>query len=152
MNEPKRERILVVDDEPDMLKLLEVIIAEKAGYPVVTTTKPLEVGRLLASDDFDLVLTDLRMPGKDGLEIMAENSRGEAAIPVIIITAYGTIESAVEAIRKGAFDYITKPFRKEHVLLTIERAMKYRRLQKENLALRQELSRLRQLLPSLPAA
>ncbi|MDD5452041.1 MAG: response regulator [Desulfovibrionales bacterium] len=132
------EKILIVDDEPDMLKLLEVIITDKTDYNVTTTSNPLEVPGLIAGGDFDLVITDLRMPEKDGMEIIEEAQKSGLEIPFVVITAYGTIESAVEAMKNGAFDYITKPFRKEHILLTIERVMRYRRLQKENIRLRKE--------------
>lgn len=132
------EKILIVDDEPDMLKLLEVIITDKTNYNVTTTSNPLEVPGLIAGGDFDVVLTDLRMPEKDGMEIIEEVQKSGLEIPFIVITAYGTIESAIEAMKNGAFDYITKPFRKEHILLTIERVMRYRRLQKENIRLRKE--------------
>ncbi|MDD5153999.1 MAG: response regulator [Desulfovibrionales bacterium] len=134
------EKILIVDDEPDMLKLLEVIITDKTDYNVTTTSNPLEVTGLIAGGDFDLVITDLRMPEKDGMEIIEEAQKSGLEIPFVVITAYGTIESAVEAMKNGAFDYITKPFRKEHILLTIERVMRYRRLQKENIRLRKEAS------------
>jgi DNA-binding NtrC family response regulator len=134
------EKILIVDDEPDMLKLLEVIITDKTDYNVTTTSNPLEVPGLIAGGDFDLVITDLRMPEKDGMEIIEEAQKSGLEIPFVVITAYGTIESAVEAMKNGAFDYITKPFRKEHILLTIERVMRYRRLQKENIRLRKEAS------------
>jgi len=134
------EKILIVDDEPDMLKLLEVIITDKTDYNVTTTSNPLEVPGLIAGGDFDLVITDLRMPEKDGMEIIEEAQTSGLEIPFVVITAYGTIESAVEAMKNGAFDYITKPFRKEHILLTIERVMRYRRLQKENIRLRKEAS------------
>ncbi|MEW5948971.1 MAG: response regulator [Thermodesulfobacteriota bacterium] len=134
------EKILIVDDEPDMLKLLEVIITDKTNYNVTTTNNPLEVPGLIAGGDFDLVITDLRMPEKDGMEIIEEAQKSGLEIPFVVITAYGTIESAIEAMKNGAFDYITKPFRKEHILLTIERVMRYRRLQKENIRLRKEAS------------
>jgi DNA-binding NtrC family response regulator len=137
------ERILIVDDEIDMLELLELIITDRTEYEVVTTNNPLEVPELLKKQPFDLLLTDLRMPDIDGIELIEMVKQIDDKIPFIIVTAYGTIESAVEAMRKGAFDYITKPFRQEQILLTIEKVMKWRRLQKENLALRAELEKLK---------
>ncbi len=137
------EKILIVDDEIDMLELLELIITDRTDYAVVTTNTPLEVPELLKKDSFDLLITDLRMPDIDGIELIEMVKQIDDQIPFIIITAYGTIESAVEAMRKGAFDYITKPFRQEQILLTIEKVMKWRRLQKENVALKAELERIK---------
>jgi DNA-binding NtrC family response regulator len=137
------ERILIVDDEIDMLELLELIITDRTGYEVVTTNNPLEIPELLKKEPFDLLMTDLRMPDIDGIELIEMVKQIDEHIPFIIITAYGTIESAVEAMRKGAFDYITKPFRQEQILLTIEKVMKWRRLQKENVALKAELEKMK---------
>jgi DNA-binding NtrC family response regulator len=137
------ERILIVDDESDMLELLELIITDRTEYEVVTTNNPLEVPELLREQAFDLLITDLRMPEVDGIELIEMVKEIDDQIPFIIITAYGTIESAVEAMRKGAFDYITKPFRQEQILLTIEKVMKWRRLQKENISLKAELEKIK---------
>lgn len=137
------ERILIVDDEIDMLELLELIITDRTEYEVVTTNSPLEVPELLKKESFDLMITDLRMPDIDGIELIEMVKQVDDQLPFIIITAYGTIESAVEAMRKGAFDYITKPFRQEQILLTIEKVMKWRRLQKENIALKAELEKMK---------
>jgi DNA-binding NtrC family response regulator len=137
------ERILIVDDEIDMLELLELIITDRTEYEVVTTNTPLEVPELLKKDPYDLLITDLRMPDIDGIELIELVKQVDDQLPFIILTAYGTIESAVEAMRKGAFDYITKPFRQEQILLTIEKVMKWRRLQKENIALKAELEKMK---------
>lgn len=137
------ERILIVDDEIDMLELLELIITDRTDYEVTTTNNPLEVPELLKKNPYDLVITDLRMPDVDGIELIEMVKQIDDQLPFMIITAYGTIESAVEAMRKGAFDYITKPFRQEQILLTIEKVMKWRRLQKENIALKAELEMMK---------
>jgi DNA-binding NtrC family response regulator len=125
------ERILVVDDEPNMLRLLKTILMDKTGYEVVTTNNPLEVSKLLQEDRFDLVVTDLKMPLVDGIDLIDIIKKIDAAVPIIIITAYGTIETAEEAIQKGAYDFITKPFRKETILITIKRALEWKRMQGE---------------------
>jgi DNA-binding NtrC family response regulator len=127
------ERILLVDDELDMLLLLKMILTEKTPYEIVTTPNPLEVESLYAEKPFQLVVTDLSMPGMDGIELIDVIKRLDPLIPVIIITAYGSIESAIESTKKGAFDFITKPFRKEQIILTIEKALKFRRIQIENI-------------------
>ena len=120
------EKILIVDDELDMLELLEMIIRDKTPYQVVTTNNPLEVSPLLTDRSFDLLVTDLRMPAMGGLELIREVKIVHPYLPVIVITAYGSSESAAEAIAAGAYDYITKPFRKEHILITINRALEWR--------------------------
>jgi DNA-binding NtrC family response regulator len=115
--------ILAVDDEIHMLRLLEDIITRKTPYRIVTTHNALEVPELLEERRFDLIITDLRMPGLSGLDVLRlvrEKGRQEQ---VIIITAFGSLESAVEALELGVFDYITKPFRKERLLASVRRAM-----------------------------
>jgi DNA-binding NtrC family response regulator len=133
------ERILIVDDELDMLELLKRIIEDKTEYQVVTTHDPLDVPHILEENTFDLVITDLRMPGQGGLELLEIIRQKDDQMPIVILTAYGTIESAVEAMQKGAFSYITKPFKKEEILLTIDKAFNFQRLTRENISLRNQL-------------
>jgi DNA-binding NtrC family response regulator len=130
------ERILVIDDEPNMLRLLKTILMDKTGYEVTTTNNPLEVSKLLQEDHYDLVITDLKMPLVDGIDLIGIVRNIDAAMPIIVITAYGTIELAEEAIQKGAYDFITKPFRKETILITIKRALEWKRMQGELAALK----------------
>jgi DNA-binding NtrC family response regulator len=132
------ERILVVDDEPNMLRLLKTILMDKTGYEVTTTNNPLEVSKLLQEDHYDLVITDLKMPLVDGIDLIGIVKNIDAAMPIIVITAYGTIETAEEAIQKGAYDFITKPFRKETILITIKRALEWKRMQGELAALKKQ--------------
>jgi DNA-binding NtrC family response regulator len=133
------EKILIVDDESDMLELLQRIIEDKTPYQVLTTPDPREVPRLLEENPVDLIITDLRMPGMNGLELMEMVRRKDDQLPVIILTAYGTIESAVEAMQKGAFSFITKPFNKEEILISLDKAFNYQHLKKENLDLKKQL-------------
>jgi DNA-binding NtrC family response regulator len=133
------ERILAVDDEPDMLKLLSMIIRDKTPYEVTTTNNPMEALELISKGGFDLIIADLKMPGIDGIELLGSIKQIDADLPVIIITAYGTVESAIETMKKGGFDFITKPFRKEQILFTIEKALNFLRLQRENKALKEQL-------------
>lgn len=119
------QKILAVDDEPDLLRLLERIIMEKTPYQISVTNNSLEVPGLLADNEYDIIITDLKMPGLDGLDILKlvrENNRFEQ---VIIITAFGSLETAMEALSQGVFDYITKPFKKEQIIFTLDRAMRY---------------------------
>jgi len=135
------KKILIVDDELDMLKLLSMIIKEKTPYEVTTTNNPLEAVELAKQGGVDLVLTDLKMPGLDGIEVLDAIKKDDPDRPVIFITAYATVESATEAIQKGGFDFITKPFRKEQILFTIDRAMKWIAMQEENKMLKEQLKK-----------
>jgi DNA-binding NtrC family response regulator len=135
------EKILIVDDEPDMLKLLSMILREKTSYAVTTTNNPLEALDMAKKGGFDLVISDLKMPGLDGMELIDAIKKVDEDIPIIIMTAYGTVESATEAIRKGGFDFITKPFRKEQILFTIDKALKWLKVQKENKMLKEQLNK-----------
>ncbi|MCK5723910.1 MAG: sigma-54-dependent Fis family transcriptional regulator, partial [Gammaproteobacteria bacterium] len=133
-------KILIVDDEKDMLALLQRIISEETDHELVTTTNPLKATELLKNRSFDLVITDLKMPKMDGIRLLEEVKKSRPKTSVVILTAYATIETAVEAIQKGAYDYITKPFRRERILLTIDKVMKWQEMVRENLALRQALA------------
>jgi len=132
------ERLLVVDDEPNMLRLLKTILMDKTGYEVDTTNNPLEVNKILQEKPYDLVVTDLKMPLVDGIDLIDIVKKIDAGIPIIIITAYGTMETAEEAIQKGAYDFITKPFRKESILITIKRALEWKRMQGELAAMKKQ--------------
>ncbi|MCK4619495.1 MAG: response regulator [Desulfobacterales bacterium] len=131
-------RILVVDDELDMLALLAMIISEKTDHKVTTTNNPLEVIQFMREGGYDLIITDLKMPTMDGIELIREIRNIDQHIPILVITAYGSIESAEEAITKGAYDYITKPFRKEQILIAIDRALEWKNMRKELRDLREK--------------
>lgn len=134
------EKILIVDNEPDMLKLLSMLIREKTTYEPVTTNNPLEAIELFKQDGFSLVITEMKMPVLDGMKLLEALKHVDAEMPVIIMTAYGTLESALEAMSKGAFDFITKPFRKEQILFSIENALELARLKRENEILKEQLT------------
>ncbi|MBI4844354.1 MAG: response regulator [Nitrospirae bacterium] len=134
-------KLLIVDDEPDMLKLLGMIIREKTSHEIVTTNNPLEALELARRGGFNIVIADLKMPGLDGVELLEAIKKMDEDIPVIIITAYGTVESAAETMHKGAFDFITKPFRKEQILYTIDRACRWVALRNENKMLKEQLKK-----------
>ena len=134
-------KILIVDDEPDMLKLLSMILREKTSYEITTTNNPMEAKELAKQGGFDLVISDLKMPGHDGMEIIDAVKKIDEDIPVIIITAFASVESASEAIQKGGFDFITKPFRKEQILFTIDKALKWLKVQRENKMLKEQLKK-----------
>ncbi len=132
-------RILAVDDELDMLALLKMIIEGYSEHQVMTTNNPLEAAELVEKEQFDLLLTDLKMPGLDGMELLTLAKKRDEDALVMVITAYGSLESAEEAMGKGAFDFITKPFRKEQILLAIDKAMRWREVVRQNKELKQRL-------------
>ena len=131
--------VLVVDDEEAIRKLLKSRF-EREGFEVQMATQAHEaMGMLETTPHFSVVVTDIKMPGMDGLEVLAKAKQQDEEALVMVITAYGSLESAEEAMAKGAFDYITKPFRKEQILLAIDRAMRWRELERQNKALKQRL-------------
>jgi len=133
------QRILVIDDEPDMLMLLRMMIEENTDHEVETTNNPSEGIKLFSEKDYDLVITDLKMPGLDGIELFDEFQEIKPDIPMVMITAYGSIETADEAMKKGIADFITKPFRKDTILFTINRVLELARVKKENIELKKKL-------------
>jgi DNA-binding NtrC family response regulator len=133
------QRILIIDDEMDMLMLLRMIIEDNTEHQVETTNSPSESLKLFREKEIDLVITDLKMPGMDGLELFAELKELKPEVPVIIITAYGSNEVAASALKKGVKDFIAKPFRKTDILFTINRVLEFSQLQKENLRLKKML-------------
>jgi DNA-binding NtrC family response regulator len=132
-------RILAVDDELDMLTLIKMIIEGYSDHQVTTTNNPLEVADLLGKEHFDLIITDLKMPGMDGMELLELVKKYENDSLVLMVTAFGSMASAGEAIAKGAFDYISKPFRKEQLLLAIDKAMRWREMALQNRELKKRL-------------
>jgi len=132
-------RILAVDDELDMLTLIKMIIEGYSKHQVTTTNTPMEVVELLSKEQFDLIITDLKMPGMDGMELLDLAKKYDKDVLVLMVTAFGSLESAEEALRKGAFDYISKPFRKEQLLLAIDKAMRWREMALQNKELKKRL-------------
>ena len=133
-----KSRILIVDDEPDMVENCARILA-RAGYQCLTAADGLRALALLESERPDLLLTDLKMPGLDGLELLRRAHETDPALPVIVITAFATIESAVAAVKEGAFDYLPKNFSVDQLQLAVERGLRSRLLQLENRNLREQL-------------
>jgi two-component system response regulator GlrR len=123
-------KILVVDDDPNLIELVKMRL-ESAGYDVTAAVKEDDAIGALKSQPVDLCLLDLMLTQRDGISLMEEMHAITPDIPAIILTAHGTIESAVEAMRKGAYSYLTKPFEPQDLLLQIERALEHRRLNSE---------------------
>jgi two-component system NtrC family response regulator len=133
------ETILIVDDERNYLVLLEALLGPE-GYEIMTADNAYDALSLVREADLDLLITDMKMPRMDGMELLDECKRIKSDLPVIMMTAYGTIEMAVEAMKKHAYDYITKPFQNEQLKLTVKKALENYRLIKENRLLSQALS------------
>ncbi len=123
-----------------MLALLRRIISEETAYEVVTEGDPVKALELFKESHFDLVITDLKMPKMDGIRVLDAVKSVNPNVSVVILTAYATIETAVEAIRNGAYDYITKPFKRERILVSIGKVMQWQEMVQENLQLRQALA------------
>lgn len=133
-------RVLVVDDEPKMARVLEIMLVDM-GHEVLVAADGRTALTHAQADAIDLVITDLRMPEMDGVQLLSALRESGSEVPVIIMTAYGTVESAVAAMKQGAYDYILRPFDVEAVELVITRALSHQRVQRENAFLREELDK-----------
>jgi DNA-binding NtrC family response regulator len=131
-------KILVVDDEPDMLQLLKRSLEPDLNCRVETAASGEAALHLLSSQAIDLVVADIKMPGMDGLELLEIIRRTHPSLTVIMMTAYGQIDMAVEAMRAGAYDFITKPFEYEALILRLEKALERHRLIEENRRLQEK--------------
>jgi len=132
------KKLLVVEDEPNMLRVLELQLSA-AGYQVEKATSAEQALSSLERGAPELVLTDLKLPGMDGLELLVRIRRVDSSLPVIIMTAFGTVETAVQAMKAGASDYLLKPFSLDDLMLTIEKVLELRLLRDENRRLKEEL-------------
>jgi two-component system, NtrC family, response regulator HydG len=134
----KPERVLVVDDNFEMAKMLADSLTDR-GYAGVAEASGVQAIARLADEEFDAVITDLRLPDSDGLEVLTASKKMKPERPVFIMTAYGAVDTAVEAIRQGASHYFTKPFRRDEVLIFLRRAL-------DDVAVRQEAKTLKRTL------
>ena len=132
------ETILIVDDEKNYLLVLEDLLLEE-GYQVMTADSAGKGLEIVESNDLDVVITDMKMPGMDGMAFLDGIHGHNSDLPVIMMTAYGSVEKAVEAMRKGAFDYIRKPFKNEELKVTIRKAIDHYHLVCQNRQLSSEL-------------
>ncbi|HXX54379.1 MAG TPA: sigma-54 dependent transcriptional regulator [Thermodesulfovibrionales bacterium] len=136
------ETILIVEDKDSMAKMLQETM-EAVGYNPLIAKDGTEGIRKIRENKIDLVVTDLRLPKKDGMEVLRAAKEENPMLPVIVMTAFGTVDVAVRAIKEGAFDFITKPFDTDHLLHLIRKAMDTQRLVTENILLKDEVSSLR---------
>ena len=131
-------KILVVDDEEVIRKAL-VKLLESEGYTVLAAEDAFTAIEKIKEGTIDLLLTDLKMPGKDGIQLIAEAKQVAKDIVCIVMTGYGTISSAVDAVKAGAYHYVTKPFQLDDVTTLVARALEHRTLQAENIEFRKQV-------------
>lgn len=132
------EKILIIDDEKSILHLLNTVFT-KEGYSVKTTSSAKNALECIKKDDFNLILTDIRLPEMSGMDILRYVKQNKPHLPVVMITAYGTIEQAVEAMRAGAVDYVVKPFDVEELKIIVAQGLERKKLKEENIYLKREL-------------
>jgi two-component system, NtrC family, response regulator AtoC len=131
-------RLLIAEDEERLRRLLQMLLSNK-GYNLTLAADGAEAWDIYQGGHFDLVITDIRMPNMDGMELLRKIKELSPQTPIIVITAFGTIESAVEAMREGALDYVTKPFEEAKLQVAIDRALNIGRILDENHNLRKEI-------------
>ncbi|MCP5044680.1 MAG: sigma-54-dependent Fis family transcriptional regulator [bacterium] len=140
----KRTSLLLVDDDRAMREMLRALF-EDHGYEVCEAESTDSGLEQAANQEFDVVLSDIRMPGRSGIQLVSELHRLRPETPVVLMTAFGSMESAIEAMRVGAHDYITKPFESEAVLLTLQRVLETKALVQENKRLRRAVDKTSRL-------
>jgi two-component system response regulator AtoC len=133
-------RVLIVDDEANMLHMLKTILS-KEGYEIDTATNGKEGIEKIEGNAFDTILCDLRMPDLDGLSLLKVLKEKQISSTIIMMSAYGTVDLALEAMKCGAYDYISKPFKPDEIILTLKKAEERERLRRENLLLKQEIKK-----------
>src|SRR5919106_7078807 len=130
--------ILVIDDEEIMREILETLLTRE-GYHVRLASNGAEGLELAKTLPFDAAIVDVMMPGMDGVQTLDELKKIDDELPVLMITAFASVENAIAAMKRGAFDYITKPFKNDEVLVVLRNAVERRRLVAENVSLRQKI-------------
>ncbi|MEW6489477.1 MAG: sigma-54 dependent transcriptional regulator [Thermodesulfobacteriota bacterium] len=133
------KRILVIDDEEALCRMVDAILSD-SGYEVTTRTRSTEAVEAFEAGRFDLLITDVKMPGMDGLEVLQRVKAADPSLPVIVVTAHATVEMSIAALRKGAYDMLTKPFEPEELLYRIRNALRQSELLEENRGLKEELA------------
>ncbi|HYR02984.1 MAG TPA: response regulator, partial [Syntrophobacteria bacterium] len=133
-----RERILIIDDEKNMRHMLAVLL-EKEGYEVATAGDGNEGLDLAGETYFDVILCDLKMPVMDGMTFLEKFQEMKLESTVIVMSAYGTLDTAIDAMKRGAYDYVSKPFKADEILLTLRKAEERERLRRENRRLQQSI-------------
>jgi len=139
----KKRRILIIEDEANMRHMLEVLL-EKSGFEVTSAPDGQAGLDVVGDQDFHFILCDIKMPRMDGMAFLKSASDTVRDTPVIMMSAYGTIDTAIEAMKLGAYDYISKPFKPDEVLMTLKKAEEREKLKSENLKLKNRIQRIEQ--------
>ncbi len=134
----ERQRILLIDNEEGLCRMMEQVLLD-SGYTVKAYTSPVKAVEEFRPGSFDMVITDIKMPGMTGLEVLQKVKEISKELPVIIITAYATVEMSIQALRKGAYDMLTKPFEPDELVFRVKNALQQAHLEEENRELRREI-------------
>lgn len=132
-------KIMIVDNEEGLCRMMAAVLQDE-GYAVRTFTDPVEAAGLFRPGTWDLVISDIKMPGIDGLELLQRIKAAEATVPVIMITAFATVEMSIQALRQGAYDMLTKPFEPDELIFRVRNALNHNQLKTENRKLKQTLA------------
>jgi DNA-binding NtrC family response regulator len=132
-------RIMLIDNEPGLCRMMEAVLRDQS-YQVKSYTNPVQAVADFAAGNFDLIITDIKMPEMDGLEVLQHLRRRDPEVPVIMITAFATVEMSIQALRRGAYDMLTKPFEPDELIYRVKNALQHHALVEENRELKEELT------------
>ncbi|PLX89414.1 MAG: sigma-54-dependent Fis family transcriptional regulator, partial [Desulfuromonas sp.] len=132
-------RIMLIDNEVGLCRMMEAVLVDQ-GFQVKPYTRPVQAVADFSAGEYDLVITDIKMPEMDGLEVLQHIRKRDPEIPVIMITAYATVEMSIQALRRGAYDMLTKPFEPDELIYRVKNALTHHELVEENRELKEELS------------
>lgn len=136
----EKAKIIVIDDEESMCKFMQIML-KKEGYEVTSSQSSKDALEKIKNSNFDLVIADLMMPGLNGLELLSKVKSIDRDLSFIVMTAYASVDTAIEALKKGAFDYIAKPFKVDELKITIKKSLEQKRITRENLDLKKQLKK-----------
>jgi DNA-binding NtrC family response regulator len=135
-----KANIMVIDDEESMCKFMQIML-QKEGYDVITSQSSYQALNLLKQKNYDLVIADLMMPELNGLELLSRVKSLDPDANFIVMTAYASVDTAIEALKKGAYDYLTKPFKVDEIRIAVKKALEQKRITRENISLKKQLKR-----------
>lgn len=135
-----KANIMVIDDEESMCKFMQIML-QKEGYDVITSQSSYQALNLLKQKNYDLVIADLTMPELNGLELLSRVKSLDPDANFIVMTAYASVDTAIEALKKGAYDYLTKPFKVDEIRIAVKKALEQKRITRENISLKKQLKR-----------
>ncbi|MDT8443700.1 MAG: sigma-54 dependent transcriptional regulator [Desulfuromonadales bacterium] len=133
------QRIMLIDNEIGLCRMMEAVLKDQ-GYQVKSFTRPVQAVAEFSAGDYDLIISDIKMPEMDGLEVLQHVRNRDPEVPVIMVTAYATVEMSIQALRRGAYDMLTKPFEADELVYRVKNALQHHELVEENRELREELS------------